>query len=180
VAEWLGAERIVALMPAASLAVKQYPAAAWAQAAAALWQRGVMCALIGGPADRPALDEVAARIGSLPHLKLKTALDLPAMAALIGSLDGLLSVDTGLAHIALAQDVPTVALVGGGHPGRFFPWPIPRRAAILNHAMPCEGCRCRCHLRQAECVTKIDPADIAMAMADLLKRPLRLPMRAAG
>jgi ADP-heptose:LPS heptosyltransferase len=180
VASWLGAEVVVGLMPAAALAVKKYPAAGWAQAAAELWGCGVMCALIGGPEDGAELEEVARRLGSLPHLKMKNPLDLPAMAALIGSLDGLLSVDTGLAHIALAQDVPTVTIVGGGHPKRFFPWPITRRATMLNHSMPCEGCRFRCHLRQAECVTKVDPADIAMAMANLLKRPTPLPMRAAG
>jgi ADP-heptose:LPS heptosyltransferase len=180
VAAWLGAEMVVGLMPVPSMAVKQYPAAGWAEAGAALWQQGIMCALIGGPSDSWQIEEVSRRFGSLPHLKMSAPLDLPAMAALIGSLDGLLSVDTGLAHVSMAQDVPTVVLVGGGHPKRFFPWPLQRRAAVLNHAMPCEGCMNRCHLRQPECVTLIDPMEIAGAMAGLLRRPTPQPLRAAG
>jgi ADP-heptose:LPS heptosyltransferase len=124
VAAWLGADAIVGLMPATSMAVKKYPAGHWAQAAGDLWRRGVICALLGGPADGLALEEVSGRLGSLPHLKMTHALDLPSMAALVGALDGLLSVDTGLAHIALAQDVPTVADVGGGHPADFSPGPL--------------------------------------------------------
>jgi hypothetical protein len=46
--------------------------------------------------------------------------------------------------------------------------------------MACEGCLCRCHLRKAQCVTEVDPAHVAAAMADLLRRPVRLPLRAAG
>jgi ADP-heptose:LPS heptosyltransferase len=179
-AAWLGAQGLVGLMPAASMPVKRYPASAWAEAAGQLWNSGILCGLIGGPEDREQIMEVSSRIGRLPHLRMVQPLDLPATAALIGSLDGLLSVDTGLAHIAMAQDVPTVALIGGGHPKRFFPWPIQRRAVVLNHSMPCEGCRLRCHLREAECVTRIDPMEIAGAMARLLDRPIPIPLRAAG
>lgn len=180
VAKWLGAEAVVGLMPATSQTVKKYPASAWAEAASLLWQSGIICALLGGPADDAQLDEVSRRFGSLPHLKMNRSMDVAEMSALIASLDGLLSVDTGLAHVSLAQDVPTVALVGGGHPGRFLPWPLARRAVILNHRMPCEGCGHRCHLAEAQCVTRIEPAEIARAMAGLLRRPAPTPLRAVG
>jgi ADP-heptose:LPS heptosyltransferase len=180
VAAWLGAEVVVGLMPAAPLSVKEYPASAWAEAAALLWQRGVICALLGSATDIAQVHEVSRRFGSLPHLRMNGWLDLPAMAALIGSLDGLLSIATGLAHISLAQDVPTVALVNGAHPLRYLPWPIARRAAVLNHAMPCAGCKNRCHLPEPQCLTRIDPADIAGAMAQLLNRPVPRPLRAVG
>jgi ADP-heptose:LPS heptosyltransferase len=184
-ARWLGAAALVGLMPAASAAVKKYPADAWAAAVAALWQRHrILCALLGSAADEPALREVSLRLGGIAHLKMTQPLDLPAMAGLIGALDGLLSVDTGLAHIALAQEVATVVLVGGSHPGRFFPWPSlpPRRelAVVLNHPMPCQGCRGRCHLSQPQCLTEIEPDRIVQAMAQLLDRRTPLPVRAAG
>ncbi len=180
VAARLGAQTVVGLMPAASLSVKRYPAAAWAQTTSLLWQNGIICALLGGPEDSMQLEEVARQLGSLPHLRLPRPLTLPESAALIGALDGLLSVDTGLAHIALAQEVPSVTLVGGGHPGRFLPWPLGRNGIALNHRMPCEGCRNRCHLPAAECITRIQPAEIAGAMARLLGRPVPLPLRAVG
>jgi ADP-heptose:LPS heptosyltransferase len=178
--EW-GASAVLGLMPAASMASKMYPNSAWVKAAAKLWhQHRIVTALLGGPADSATLYELSQQLGRLPHLRLFQALDLPAMAGLIGRLDGLLSVDTGLAHLALAQDVPTVTLVGGGQPGRFFPWALPRNSVTLNHRMPCEGCSCRCHLATPECLTRIEPGEIVAAVAMLLKPKIRLPMRAAG
>jgi ADP-heptose:LPS heptosyltransferase len=180
-AAWMRADGIIGLMPAASLTVKEYPAASWTAVAQALWhQRRMVCALLGGPQDQAAMEQVASEFGRLPHLKMVGPLDLPAMAALLGALDGLMTVDTGLAHISLAEDVPTVVLVGGGHPGRFFPWPLTRRAAVLTHAMPCAGCSCKCHLSQAKCVTGIEPAEIVAGLFGLLDRPKRLPLRAVG
>jgi len=89
------------------------------------------------------------------------------MSAIIRRLDGMLSVDTGLAHIALAQRVPTVVLVGGGTPGRFFPWPDSRGHVALNNAMPCDGCNNKCHLPEALCITKISSDEIVEAYMQL-------------
>jgi ADP-heptose:LPS heptosyltransferase len=75
----------------------------------------------------------------------------------------MLSVDTGLAHVAVAQRVPTVVLVGGGSPGRFFPWPNARDHVVLNNAMPCDGCNNKCHLPEAMCITKITSDEIVEA-----------------
>ena len=181
--KWLGATAIIGLA-AATTAVKRYPPAAWAKAAAGLWnQRRMVCALVGGASDAEQIEDVSLALGRVPHLKMAGSLDLPAVSALIGSLDGMLSVDTGLAHISQAQDVPTVVLVGGSHPGRFFPWPIERRATALNQAMACQGCLGRCHLTQPECVTRIDPEQIVAAMTELLQPRRReretVPLRVA-
>ena len=180
-AEWFGADRIVGLMPAASLAINKYPPGAWAIALAELWRsHRIVSALLGGPDDWLAIDEISSRLGKLPHLRLAHPLGILEMAGLIGSLDAFLSVDTGLAHLAIAQNVPTVALIGGGHPGRFFPWPTPRRAVILNQPMPCERCRNRCHLARAECITEIDPMEIVRATTRLVWPEVAKPLRIAG
>jgi ADP-heptose:LPS heptosyltransferase len=179
--QWFEADSIVGLMPAASMPVKKYPPSCWAIALSELWRRHrIVGAIVGGPSDTLAIDEVSARLGKLPHLRLSQPLDILGMAALIGSLDGFLTVDTGLAHLALAQDVPTVVLCGGGDPGRFFPWPIPRKAVILNHSMPCEGCNNRCHLARSECITRIDPMEIVRATVRLIRPEVAKPLRIAG
>jgi|GEM_PF-2404346 len=183
-ARGLNAGAIIGLMPATALATKQYPPEKWAAAITRLWDdEKIICALLGGPTDGKEIERVASLLENIPHLRMAGPLDLPAMAALIGSLDGLVSVDTGLAHLALAQDVPAVILVGGGHPGRFFPWPAARRAITLNHAMPCAGCLGRCHLARAECLTEIQAGQIVAAVARVLQHHasgVSLPLRAAG
>ena len=181
IGDWLGASAIVGVMPATALPAKRYPPVSWAKTIAGLWQRRhVLCAFLGGPGDEAQIDEITCLLHQTPHLRMARSLDLPAMSALIGSLDGLVSLDTGLAHIALAQNVPATVIIGGSHPGRFFPWPLPRRAAILNHPIACQGCLGRCHLSEPQCVTKIDPESIMVATFTLLDRKIRKPLRAAG
>jgi ADP-heptose:LPS heptosyltransferase len=96
------------------------------------------------------------------------------MAAIVAELDGLLSVDTGLAHLAVAQKVPTVVLVTGGTPARFFPWPNAKHHLVLNIPTPCSGCHDRCTLPEAECITHITPDEIVAAYARLKGRRVAL------
>ena len=158
------ATQLVGVMPVSSMAVKGYAAESWRQVIADLWRRHrAMCVLLGGPSDKKALNELVQLLGDVPHVRLPAGTDLLTVAAVLPRLDALLSVDTGLAHLAIAQDVPNVVLRTGGHPGRFFPWPVATRSVVLGKPMPCEGCRCRCVLREAECVTRISPGEIVGA-----------------
>ena len=160
----VAATQLIGVMPVSAMAVKGYPVASWCKVISDLWRdRRAMCVLLGGPSDGRALDELSKSLHDVPHARLPRGTGLLTVAAILPRLDGLLSVDTGLAHLAIAQDVPTVVLRTGGHPGRFFPWPMPTRSAVLNVPMPCEGCRCRCVLDEAQCVTRIRPGEIIAA-----------------
>ncbi len=50
--------------------------------------------------------------------------------------------ETGLTHIAATWGKPTLVLMGGGHWGRFFPYPasFPYQPFILHRPMSCYGC----------------------------------------
>jgi ADP-heptose:LPS heptosyltransferase len=166
-----GATQLVGVMPVSAMAVKGYPLASWSKVIADLWRtRRAMCVLLGGAADSKVLDELSKLLGHVPHARLPDGAGLLTVAGILPRLDALLSVDTGLAHMAIAQDVPTVVLRSGGHPGRFFPWPAATRSIVLNKPMPCEGCRCRCVLAEAECVTRIQPGEIIAAYLRLTHR----------
>jgi ADP-heptose:LPS heptosyltransferase len=69
--------------------------------------------------------------------------------------------------MAVAQNVSTIVLVGGGDPGRFFPWPRAPHHHVLSVSMPCAGCHNRCVLQEAECITHINPEEIVAAYARL-------------
>lgn len=159
-----GATQLVGVMPVSAMAVKGYPLASWSKVIADLWRsRRAICVLLGGADDSQVLDELSKSLGDVPHARLPNGAGLLTVAGILPRLDALLSVDTGLAHMAIAQDVPTVVLRTGGHPGRFFPWPAATRSIVLNKPMPCEGCCCRCVLAEAECVTHIQPGEIIAA-----------------
>ena len=159
-----GASELVGLVVAGASEVNRYPAAEWAAALTRLWEeQHTMAVLLGGPNDQAAMDEVASHLINVPHLRLLKPVHLLTMAAVVRRLDGMLSVDTGLAHVALAQRVPSVILVGGGAPGRFFPWPNARDHVVLNNAMPCDGCNNKCHLPEPSCITRISSDEIVEA-----------------
>ena len=56
--------------------------------------------------------------------------------------------ETGTAHISAAVGTPTVCILGGGHFGRFAPYPdLPGQTNYLHpvfHKMPCYGCNWEC------------------------------------
>jgi ADP-heptose:LPS heptosyltransferase len=187
----LGASELVGVVPTASMPVKSYPDSKWTIALKRLWdEQRTMAIILGGPADRAPMDRLARElfIAEVPHLTMARPFPLLEMAAIVGKLEGMLSVDTGLAHLAVAQGTPTVVLSTAGAPARFFPWPRAPHHHLLSISMPCAGCNDRCVLNEAECITHINPDEIVAAYARLKGRhfplevyvaPMKSPLQAA-
>lgn len=187
----LNASGIVGVVATGSMRVNRYPDQKWAEVIGRLWrEERTLCALIGGPEDRASLNQVARLLHGVPHLRITYRLDVQASAALVSGLDAILTVDTGLAHLAIARHTPTVALSTGGTPGRFLPWPNAPHSIVLNRPMSCDGCRNRCSLSEPECITSITPDEIIDSLQRLRERrlnpqrhnqstPEKLPLREA-
>jgi ADP-heptose:LPS heptosyltransferase len=172
--EWQRVERhvrasaIAGIIPAGSQGINRYPAKSWHAVIKQLWaEQRVLCALIAWPEHDRFIDQIVKDLDDVPHVRLAKPMSISATAALVARLDGLIAMDTGLAHAAIAQDTPTIVLRIGGDPGRFFPWPGATTSIVLNKPMACEGCHNRCTLAAAECVTQIEPADVVAAYAKL-------------
>lgn len=186
-----GAAEIVGVVPQGSSSLKQYPLARWAHTLKRLWdQRRALPALVGGPGDVQELDKLALSLQhvGVPFIRTHGSFSVLDSTALLARLDGVISVDTGLAHLAIAQQIPTVVLVSGAYPGRFFPWPRASHHVALNVQMACERCRHHCTQAEPLCVTQISPDDIVGAYVGLKtgKMPLQLfptwtsPLQATG
>lgn len=174
-----GAQGVIGIVPAGTVATKSYPADAWIRVLRELWvAHRWMPIFIGGRAEQPTIDTITAGLQSIPHQRLPQPVDVQTLASVVGRLDGLLSVDTGPAHLAVAQMIPTVVLRGGGHQDRFFPWPNAPHASVLTKPMPCEGCAGRCTQSEVECLTGIKPEDVVAACVRRFTQ--HQPMRAAG
>jgi ADP-heptose:LPS heptosyltransferase len=190
-ARLFGAAEIIGVVPQCSSFNKEYPVAKWASAIARLWnERFTLPALIGGPGDVRELDKLALSLQFLgiPFVRMQRPLSVLGVTALLARMDGVLSVDTGLAHLAVAQHIPTVVLVSGAYPGRFFPWPNAPHHVALNIQMPCDRCRHVCMQSEPLCITQIVPDDIVAAFVALKtgQVPTQLfpkwtsPLQAAG
>jgi len=105
---WLHAERYAVLLHAASRAEKRWPEERWIALARLLAEYGYTSVFPGGT------DEELGRAARLAHA-VPAAIAAPRMglreaAALLGNAAGVVGVDTGLTHLAVALGVPTVGI----------------------------------------------------------------------
>jgi len=108
----------------------------WIGMARRLRESGFTPVLLGGPSD----SEAAARIAKgMPGIaNLVGALKLDESVAAIADAALVIGVDTGLTHIGIALDVPTVALFGSTCP---YLDPVAPRSVVLYEKLPCSPCR---------------------------------------
>jgi heptosyltransferase-1 len=96
------------LLHAASRAAKRWPEERWIELGRMLSAQGFATVFPGGTAPERAC---AARLAAgVPLALAAPAMPLAEAAALLGHADGVVGVDTGLTHLAVALDVPTVGI----------------------------------------------------------------------
>lgn len=163
---------LVGVIPAGSSDINRYPVDRWADALRQIWaDYRQMPAFVGGPEDAEAIHRITQLLGDVPFHIFPPDPDFAVAAAVVSRLDGLISVDTGLAHAATAFDVPTVVLATGGMPGRFWPWPGTSSAIVLTKPVKCASCNYRCIQDSATCVTEIEPRQVADALLRAMCAP---------
>lgn len=106
---WLGEAPYAVLLHATSRDSKLWPESLWVALGLRLRQEAGLAAVLpwGGPEERARALRLAAAIPgavAAPRMALREA------AGLLGHADAVVGVDTGLTHLANAQDVPLVAI----------------------------------------------------------------------
>jgi heptosyltransferase-2 len=157
-----GEARLVGLHLGASFgASKLWPAAAFAELASGLRERGLDPILMGSPADTGIAATVSTCAGwAIPSLVGQDRLDL--LPRLLARLACLVSGDTGVAHLAAAVGTPTVTLFGPTDPR--LTAPRSRAALHVQGRAPCAPCFLeRCPIDHV-CMRDISPARVALAV----------------
>ena len=111
---WMPTQDYVVLLTATSRDDKLWPEQNWLKLAASLAERGLSCVLpVGSAAERRRANRLAQEMTSAvvaPPLEIAEVAGLCAGARLVVGLD------TGLTHLAVALDCPTLALFGASDP----------------------------------------------------------------
>jgi heptosyltransferase-1 len=151
---------------------KHWPAERWPGLARRLRDElGLAVVMLGGPGDRDAAAAIAREAGeSIVDLVGHTT--LTEAAALIGHARLLIGVDTGLSHMGIALERPTLLLFGSTRPyldtGR-------AEARVLYHPMDCSPCRRRPTCGGAfHCMAAIEMDEVLNAVATLPGAPRRV------
>lgn len=125
--------------------------------------------LFGGASDRPYLEALAQLLPSAYIQSVDAgSLSLRRVVKELLSAQVVIAPETGLAHVAATLGIPTLLVAGGGHWGRFVPYPpeAPFLLKVLHHPLPCYGCGWQCihPLRPDQpffCLHTLDPHQAA-------------------
>jgi heptosyltransferase III len=160
----------IVIHPGSGSPRKNWPADRFSRAASILSERtGLPLAALSGPADGVAFDEVVDRLRAEgKDARPISALTLPELAGLLSSARLLLANDSGVAHLAGAVGVPTVAVFGPSDPEV---WGVRQEWAVNVRVSDCRPCfdeRRGCGSR--ECLTGLSAEAVASSAAGLLSR----------
>lgn len=100
--------------------------------------------------------------------------DLPTLAHMLANAKLYFGNDTGTLHLAAAVDTPAIAIIGGGHFGRFFPYGnLEMNRIVFDPNIKCRGDEWRCAENipkgePAPCIRNITVVDAKKQIDDLL------------
>ncbi|MBR9791747.1 MAG: glycosyltransferase family 9 protein [Gammaproteobacteria bacterium] len=135
----------------------------WHELIAMLGNNGYQVIILGGPSDKQSAEHLAS---GNPHcLNLAGSLSLTQSAAVIEQCAALLGVDTGLTHMGMVYQRPTVAIFGSTRPYTQTQNP---HARILYADLSCAPCKRRpvCDGR-FDCMQAITPGQVFTTLQGL-------------
>jgi heptosyltransferase-2 len=133
-------------------------------------EQGVNLVLFGGPGEKDVADKVQGLIQAPASrvLNLAGQTTLGRAMALIGICGLFLTNDSGLMHVAAAQDVPVVAVFGSTNPATTGP--RGERSVVIRHTVPCSPCLDPVCTRDLECFRAIEADEVAAACVRALEQ----------
>jgi heptosyltransferase-2 len=133
--------------------------------------------LFGGPQDGALVAELD-RLSGYRAVNLSGKLSLRELAFALDWCDVLISNDSGPMHMAVARDVPVVAIFCATTPALGF-YPYTAKAVVVEKDLACRPCGShggrRCPLGTEDCIRGIQPADVLRAVEGLLQEEKRVP-----
>ena len=153
------------------MSFKCWPASRFAEIARRLYGltgwSGVVC---GGPGEAELGAALAGEQPPVTDLVGKTS--LAGLVEVIRRARLVVTNDTVAVHFAGAVEIPSVCVLGGGHYGRFLPYPGGGPLAV-THRMDCFGCDWECVHRTPPgrpypCVDRVTVDDVWEAVLELV------------
>ncbi len=163
----------IVIAPGAHHYTKQWPKEKFAALVKLLIEKyNCSIKLTGGNADVQICDDIIRQCGmNIENIAGRT--DIIGTTELIDKSDLVISNDTGVMHIASARNVPVAAIFGSTVPELGFS-PYNVKHEIVQKSIKCRPCthigRAECPKGHFDCMKKIEPSDIIMAVEKLFSR----------
>jgi ADP-heptose:LPS heptosyltransferase len=174
--------RYFVLFPGAARPIRLWPIERFGEIAARIHAKTGWAAIVCGlESDSSAAQKLITDVKDVPIMDACGQTTLPELAGVIADAKLMVTNDTSAAHLAAALCVPAVAILGGGHFGRFLPYPAacePANGAlqVAYHSMPCYQCNWRCvHSRGPDdpgpCIAAVTVDEVWAIVERMLERP---------
>ncbi len=166
----------VVLNPGSNEPGRRWPLASYLEVARRLLDGGYRVVFVGAPDERPDPREMGGIAERDGVIDLTGRTSLPELLDLMNHAAGVISNDSGPAHLSIALGTPTVVIVGGGHFGSFVPYPqevTPAKARFVFEEMECYHCFWLCHKRTGKravfpCISAIGVDRVWRLLEELL------------
>lgn len=143
----------------------------FAQVGSYLWQRhGILPILSGTEDDMPKGEQCQQQMG-IPSINLVGKLSILDLAEVLRGARMLISVDTGVVHLAAAVGTPCVALYPrkDNPPHRWQPWMVPSVVVVpTEYCTDCTSLRCSMATFPTHCAQSLLPEQVCCAVDRLL------------
>jgi ADP-heptose:LPS heptosyltransferase len=147
---------IVAVSPGASNSLRMWPVEHFATLADHITATfGARVLLCGSPSDQASGEQFCRLVRIAPAANLIGSTTLTELAAVLHLSALFIGNESGPLHLAAAAGTPTVCIQGGGHFGRFYPYPNNNRHRAVFRSMPCYHCNWQCIYDEPRCIRDI-------------------------
>ncbi len=152
---------------------RSWPPENWARLSERIVETtGLEVVLCGGRADRQSAEEVVRLSGShILNLTGETTVELLAGVIALGRI--VVGSDTGPVHLSGALGVPSVCILGGAFPGRFFPYsvtgPGPVPVVVSSGDCTCKRWDCRRRLETGGIFPCIDAINTEAVLDEVVR-----------
>jgi len=168
-------EIILAIAPGVrSIADKFYAAENYLKALTGLGDERISVNIFGSDSEKKQCKAVEKALSSCEQVSsIHNFAGLTTIRQLIEALkmcDILLSNETGVLHMATSMGMPTIAILGGGHHGRFYPWGDPDINLKVDKPMDCYHCNWYCIHPTIRCIHEINPEQITAKLQTLINK----------
>jgi heptosyltransferase-2 len=164
---------VVGVCPGSVWPTKRWSIGGFAELIRMLSERiGCTILLFGGPEDALVVEEVQSRSGG-GAINLVDHIGLRELPAAISRCALFITNDSGPMHVAVARNIPTVAIFCATTPELGF-FPYTDKAIVVGKNLSCRPCGThggrRCPLGHADCIEKIEAQTVLEAAEKLLSR----------
>jgi len=166
------------ICPGASSEIRRWPWQSYAALVERIYEKTGMVGVLSGSAEEAEIGVLIEKSVKSPLLNFVGKTSVEELVALIQNAKFMVGNETAAIHIAVAVSTPSVCILGGGHYGRFAPYPpdLPGNGplpVIVDSKMDCFGCNWQCARNgggklAAPCISEIKVADVWSSLKTII------------